>query len=92
MHIDEARKAVKVISRKITAGNVEPFNGAMLIWKEILDRLGDNIPEDLWIFKSNASAIEDCRFNFETGGAEHADLIGQLEAEIIEAAKSLAVE
>jgi hypothetical protein len=43
----------------------------MIIWKEILERLNQKIPDDLWPFKSNASAIEDCIADTEECGSDH---------------------
>ena len=65
MNIKEARKVAIGVAEEIVAGSVSPFDGAMHIWKEILDRLDEKIPEDLWVFKSNASAIEDSKWNFK---------------------------
>ena len=89
MNIVEARKIAIGIAEKIVEGRMPPYDGALWIWKEILDRLDEKIPDDLWIFKSNASAIEDCRWNFESGGSEHVALTRQLEQEILSAAKAL---
>ena len=89
MLIPEARNKTKIIAEQILIGMVEPYDGAMKIWKQILDNLEERIPDDLWVFKSNASAIEDCLWNAQNGGSNNDSLIMQCKNEIIESAKQL---
>ncbi len=86
----EARLRASVIAREIASGGIAEFAGAMRIWKEVIDRMGPKCPEDLWPFKSNASAIEDIRWNAGQGGSPNTELIRQCEREIMAAARKLA--
>jgi len=89
MLIPKARSETKLIAEHIVTGAVAPYDGAMKIWKQILDNLEEHIPDDLWPFKSNASAIEDCLWNAQDGGSKNDLLIMQCHNEIIQAAKLL---
>lgn len=62
----------------------------MKIWKEVIDKLGSRCPDDLWPFKSNASAIEDIKWNAEQGGDSNESIIRQCEQEILVAARKFA--
>lgn len=55
--LDAAYERARALARRIVAGAVSPYEGATTIWKEVVDRLGPPVPDDLWPFKSNASAI-----------------------------------
>ncbi len=89
MKIEQARQAARIIAQEILAGDVAVYEGAMRIWKQVIDKLDGKIPDDLWVFKSNASAIEDCKWNAEESGVRHDELIQQCEQEIIDGAKRL---
>jgi len=89
MLIKEAESKAKLIAEQIFRGTIDPYDGAMKIWKQILDNLEERIPDDLWVFKSNASAIEDCLWNVQDGGSNNNSLIIQCKNELIEAAKQL---
>lgn len=89
MFIKEADSKAKLIAEQIFRGIIDPYDGAMKIWKQILDNLEEHIPDDLCPFKSNASAIEDCLWNAQNGGSNNDLLIIQCKNEIIEAAKQL---
>lgn len=86
----EARRRASAIARGIACGEISEYAGAMRIWKEIIDRMGPRCPDDLWPFKSNASAIEDILWNAGQGGSPNASLILQCEREIMAAARVLA--
>ena len=89
MHNAEARRRSLAIAARIVSGELDPYDGAMTIWKTILETLPDPIPDDLWPFKSCASAIEDYVWNFEQGGANaDAEIIREKE-EIVRAATAL---
>lgn len=89
MELREAYPKAIEISKSIISGDLDPYEGAMKVWKEILDYLEERIPEDLWSFKSNASAIEDIIWNFENGGEENKKLIKSCKMEVVEASKYL---
>lgn len=80
----------RTIAHGIVSGERSEFEGGMAIWKEVIDKIGPRCPDDLWPFKSNASAIEDIKWNAEQGGEGNERLIRQCEQEIIAAAKKLA--
>ena len=61
----------------------------MKIWKEVLDNLDEKIPDDLWPFKSNASAIEDIIWNAENGGELNETLIKSCKNDVVEAVTHL---
>ena len=86
MTTSEARNATRQIAAGIASGEVDPYEGALRVWKEVLDKLDGRIPDDLWSFKSNASAIEDCLWHAQDTGANHDLLINQCRDEIMEAA------
>ncbi len=67
----------KPIARSILLGDIPEYEGAMKIWKEIIDHL-ESVPDELWTFKSVASTIEDY-MEFSTYSAE---LKAQCEDEI----------
>jgi hypothetical protein len=85
----EARNAARQIATGIASGDVDPYEGAMRIWKEVLDQLDGRIPDDLWSFKSNASAIEDCLWHAGDTGSNHDVLVNQCRDEIVQAARVL---
>ncbi len=85
----EAYERAREIAGAIVSGEVSAFAGAMTIWREVIDHLGPTCPDDLWPFKSNASAIEDAEWNAREGGARADQLILRCEHEIMEAARRL---
>lgn len=86
----EALVRDKEIAARIVIGEISAYRGAMAIWKEVVDHCGGEVPGCALAFKSNASAIEDIRWNAEQdGGSENSDLIRQCEAEIMTAARFL---
>ncbi|MGD9172062.1 MAG: hypothetical protein PVI97_18745 [Candidatus Thiodiazotropha sp.] len=85
----------KKIAAEILSGTKSPYEGAMYIWKNII-RNSNDIPDELWPFKSNASAIEDALSHVKSyvgGGdpSEYVDLIQACESEILDSAKQLCV-
>jgi hypothetical protein len=86
--IEKARILAKDIAQKIVTHEISEYEGGTMIWKEIVDRL-DKCPDDLWIFKSRASAIEDCKWNAEQGGSNNDEFIWRSEQEIFNAARFL---
>ncbi len=89
MTLDQARQEAASIAKAILAGEIDEYNGAMKIWKEILDKLDGKTPDDLWIFKSNANAIEDYLCNAQNGGSNNDVRIAKEKLEIKLAAKTL---
>ena len=87
--IHDARNRAKTISHAIVSGELSALEGGMKIWKEVVDRLEPPIPDELWVFKSNASAIEDCYTDTELWGSDHSELIQSCEQEIKNAAQNL---
>lgn len=85
----QAIAASKIVAQMIVRGEIDVYDGAIQIWKQILDKLEGRIPNALWSFKSNASAIEDCLWNAANSGSNHDDLIARCKDEIQWAAKSL---
>lgn len=85
----EALEKSRLIAKQIVSDEIDAFDGAMRIWKEVLNQLDSRIPDALWPFKSNASAIEDYLFNAQDSGSNHAIQIAQCKAQIIDAAKYL---
>lgn len=81
--------AARLIAQQILKGEIPAYDGAMRIWKEVLDRLESRIPDELWPFKSNASAIEDCLWDMQDSGADHSALIATCQEEIMAAARRL---
>lgn len=90
--IAEAREVAILIAQQIVSGEMEPYDGAMKIWKQALDKLETHIPDDLWPFKSNASAIEDCLWNSQESGSDNDILIAQCKKEIVQTAELLVRE
>jgi hypothetical protein len=86
---EDAYSLARVIAMKIMSGEISEYAGGMRIWKEVINKLGSRCPDDLWPFKSNASAIEDSIWNAEQGGSKNEKLIRQCEQEIMDAAKQL---
>ena len=82
---------VRVLAESIVKGELSEYEGAMKIWKEVLDVL-EKIPEHLWVFKSEASLIEDCLTDFEEHGSDHSDLINASKAKIMSATKFILKE
>lgn len=89
MKLFQARLEATIIAKQIVIGDIDAYDGAMKIWKEILNSVDERIPDDLWPFKSNASAIEDCLWNAQDSGSNHDELIAQCKKEILQAAKLL---
>lgn len=87
---DHAYALAKDTAKRIVSGELSEYDGAMIIWKEVIDKLGSRCPDDLWPFKSNASAIEDIKWNDEQSGNRNESLIRRCEQEILVAAKKLA--
>lgn len=85
-----AREAARVIAARIVRGEVDAYVGATQIWKHVLNGMNERIPDDLWPFKSNASAIEDCLVDTADGGRHHEALLAQCRADIVDAARMLA--
>jgi len=83
---EAAMGLVQGIADSIVNGKLSEFEGALKIWKEVLDVL-EKIPDDLWVFKSEASLIESCMTDFEEHGSDHTDLINQSKANIMSAAQ-----
>ena len=79
--IPTREEAVNGLIRGITE-----YEGAMKIWKEVLVVM-EQIPDDLWVFKSEASLIEDRLTNFEEHGSDHTDLVNTSKAKIMSASK-----
>ena len=89
MTIAEARAQASRIARDICSGDIDAYDGAMTIWKDTIEKLDARIPDDLWPFKANASAIEDCLWNAEETGSNHDATIAQCREEIVQAARTL---
>ena len=89
MIVSEAINRARTIAKAILAGDLSAYEGGTKIWKNIVDHLEPPIPDALWVFKSNASAIEDCYTDTELWGSDHRELIECCEQEIIEAALQL---
>ena len=87
--IDAARQAASEIAAQIANGELDAYEGAMRIWKQVIDHLESPIPDDLWPFKSNASAIEDCLWDSQESGTNHDALIAQCKEEILRASRQL---
>ena len=86
---NDAYSLARVTAERIVSGELSEYAGAMKIWKEVIDKLGISCPDDLWPFKSNASAIEDIKWNIDEGGNSNDKLIQQCEQEIMAAAREL---
>ena len=86
---DDAYTLARTTAQRIVSGELSEYEGGMKIWKEVIDKLGTKCPDDLWPFKSNASAIEDIKSNAEQGGDGNENLIRQCEQEILVAARKL---
>lgn len=86
---DAAVELAALIASRIGDGSVTPIVGATFIWKEIVEKLTTSPPQ-LWAFKSNASAIEDCIADTKQFGSDHDDLIERCNREIVDAAELLA--
>ena len=89
MQLREARIEASKVAEQIVSGTIDPYDGAMMIWKQILDNLNEKIPDDLWTFKSCASAIEDYLFNTKDSGANYDAQIAKEKVEIMQAAIAL---
>lgn len=79
---------VQGVAESIVKGELSEYEGALKIWKEVLDAL-EKIPDELWVFKSEASLIEDCLTDREVYNSDHTDLINASKAKIMAAAKSV---
>jgi hypothetical protein len=77
---------VQGVAKSIVNGELSEYEGGLKIWKEVLDVM-EKIPDDLWVFKSEASLIEDCMADFEEHGSEHTDLINASKAKIMSSAQ-----
>ena len=86
----DAYTLARTTAQRIVSGELSEYEGGMKIWKEVIDKLSSKCPNDLWPFKSNASAIEDIKWNAEQGGDGNKNLICQCEQEILAAARKLA--
>jgi hypothetical protein len=86
----DAYTLARTTAEKIVSGELSEYEGGMKIWKEVIDKLGSRCPDDLWPFKSNASAIEDIKWNAEQGGNRNESSIRQCQQEILVAARKLA--
>lgn len=86
----DAYVLARTIAKRIVSGELSEYEGGMTIWKDVIDKMGPGCPDDLWSFKSNASAIEDIKWNAEQGGNGNERLIRQCEQEIFGAARKLA--
>jgi hypothetical protein len=89
MQITKAKYHAKLIAMQIVSGDLEPYKGAMMIWKQILDQLDERIPDDLWPFQSSASAIEDYLWNAKECGSNHDLEVANAKNEIMQAATLL---
>ncbi len=85
MQVTEAIHNSRLIAERIISGDMEPYDGAMMIWKQIVNNL-DRIPDELWPFKSCASAIEDYIWNAQDSGSIHDAEIANEKRKIIQAA------
>ncbi len=87
-----ARDAAKEIARRIVSGDLDPYGGAMQIWKDVLDPafdpMRDHVPDDLWKFKSLASAIQDTLA--QASGSSREAALTRFRDEIHQAARRLA--
>jgi hypothetical protein len=83
---DAAQGLVRGMAKSIVNGEMSEYEGGLKIWKEVLEVM-EKIPDDLWVFKSEASLIEDCMADFEEHGSDHTDLINASKAKIMSAAK-----
>jgi hypothetical protein len=89
MTVARAREAARLIASRIGTGEIDPYDGAMRIWKDVLAKIDTRIPDDLWPLKSNASAIEDCLWNAAESGSDCGTVIAQCRAEIVQASRGL---
>ena len=55
--LSQTRLEATIIAKQIVSGDIDAYDGAQKIWKEILNNVDERIPDDLWPFKSNANAI-----------------------------------
>lgn len=78
---------VRGLAESIVNGELSEYEGALKIWKEVLCAL-EKIPDDLWVFKSEASLIESCMTDFEEHGSDHTALVEVSQANIMSAAKT----
>lgn len=86
---DNTYSLARSIAKRIVSRELSEYEGAMKIWKQIIDKLDSRCPNALWPVKSNASAIEDIKWNAAQGGASNDTLIQQCEQAIIAAAREL---
>lgn len=88
--MNEAMGKARQIAERIVSGKLEPYDGAMMIWKQILVHLERNrIPDALWPCLSCASAIEDCLWNASDSGSNHDATIASERRTIMQAAVAL---
>lgn len=52
----------RFVAQAIVDGRVKPYEGARFIWRDIVNELWPNPPEELMSFVGNASEYEDCGF------------------------------
>jgi len=83
---DAVKGLVQGIAESIVKGELSEYEGATKIWKEVLDEI-ETIPDDLWIFKSEASLIESCMTDYEEHGSGHTEMINESKIKIMSAAK-----
>jgi hypothetical protein len=89
MRVAQAREAARLIASRIGTGDIDPYDGAMRIWKDVLDKIDTRIPDDLWPFKANASAIEDCLWSASEARSDYGTVMARCREEIVQAAKAL---
>lgn len=87
-HTNAAITAATQVAKDILSEAVSPYDGATYCWKVIFRNL-DRVPDELWAFKSNASAIEDCYADAEQFGSNHEVLIATCTKEIVDACLAL---
>jgi hypothetical protein len=59
---DAGLALARLVAQAIVEGRTEPYDGARFIWREIVNELWSNPPEELMSFVGNASEYEDCEF------------------------------
>jgi hypothetical protein len=60
---DAGLALARFVAQAIVDGRVKPYEGARLIWKEIVRELGANPPQELMSFVGNASEYEDREYH-----------------------------
>ena len=78
----------RLIAQAIADGHIAPYRGARFIWREIVNELWPNPPQELLSFIGNAAEYEDCNFY-----SEHPEEVRRnIEKHIIEDARSLVAQ